>query len=265
MEQMDDYVEMNGSRAASQGEQCRVVTQVFQFKHAAERARSAKAFRECTRRIDDTTIFVCRAVKTLSGQEGTAIHSDAIGLLESISREEENVFSQVPENVKETLKRRKALLKPSKVAIKGRESRLTEVFSDRTPCRDYGAFTRFTIDPNVPLLTLDELLSSSKDLKMKQTNGHYHELFFGNRDAVVFSPPLNNKRRELEKREEEKLYWKKKMLRPAREYKVNPVKVLKVSGDFVPSCAEVDHSTEQEKLRERKTVDSENKNPILFK
>ncbi|CBH16956.1 hypothetical protein, conserved [Trypanosoma brucei gambiense DAL972] len=264
MELMEERPEMNRSVSADEnGEDPAVASGADIPAHVMRRILSARAFRENARRIDDVTSFVSRAVKTLSDKEGVSLHSDALALLENISREEDHIFSKIPDDMREALDKKKAVVTFSKRKANGKRDAGVEVSTEHSPRRDHGTIIRFIIDPNTPLPMPHNPVLGSLDPK-KQTNGHYHELFFGDRDAIVFQPPENNKRKDLEKRRKEKLYWENKMKRPAKEIKLETGKVLKVPRDFVPACAEVDHSAEQEKLQLKKSVDSE-RNLIIFR
>ncbi|RNF10057.1 putative mucin-associated surface protein (MASP) [Trypanosoma rangeli] len=206
-------------------------------------------------RITDSGAFIIRAVESLSKNDILTMDIDIEVILKDVEVEESSVFSSIPHYLEREWKemtsenartRREAVMKVDAVAISQREGK------ERV---DYSENGRIVIDPSVPLPMPFSRERYPASTQRKSVPGYYHSLFFGEGEPVVFTPPEQNKRKEIEKLKEEQEALKKKMQRTPRSEVIQPKKILKVPNDFVPSCAQVDNSLAQQELRKKNEME----------
>ncbi|KAG8339075.1 hypothetical protein ERJ75_000215400 [Trypanosoma vivax] len=247
--QVSSYVNDYGDNGFAESQE----TPHNQYENAYDTQKIAfHGVRDSVRRIEELTSTVSHAIDALYTKEGSPLSSSIEHALVNISREEQSLFSNIYTHTPKKDRKGKTLANSSSRSI----DRVNDIqVNGHTGqfCSFDNSVSRIVIDPNVPLRMPFNMQCTSEHFKKGKINGHYHDLFFGNPEAFVFSPPENNKRKELEKIQAEKLLWKKKFVRPPREQTVFALKTVKVSKDFIPSCAAVDHSAVREQLKKRPT------------
>ncbi|PWV19714.1 hypothetical protein C3747_9g131 [Trypanosoma cruzi] len=206
-------------------------------------------------RIADSGAFIIRAVDSLSKTDAHALDIDVDVVLNDIEREEEYIFSPIPHYLQSEWKR---MVSENESAINDVVTKLDTVGrlnEDGKLRADYSESARIVIDPSVPLLMPFSKERYHASPQRKTAPSCYHSLFFGEGEPVVFVPPENNKRKDIEKLNKEREYWKKKFQRAPRSDVVEQKKTIKVPNDFVPSCAQVDHSLVQQELQKRNEIE----------
>ncbi|KEG14204.1 putative mucin-associated surface protein (MASP) [Trypanosoma grayi] len=207
-------------------------------------------------RICNSSAFVARAVESLCKQEVLSKGVDMIEVLNDVEREEETMFSPVPEYLQREWTQLKSGNNELRKVIESRVDTVATFQNEREGRISYSAESRIVIDPAVPLtMPYSKERHNVSHPEWKEMHSRYHGLFFDQGEPVVFTPPAENKRKQVQKLREEEAYWKKKFQRPERQSEDPPKKLKTVPSDFVPSCAIVDHSSAREKLLLKKQLE----------
>lgn len=165
--------------------------------------------------------------------------------LELLQQEENLIFSDIPSFVEVEM----VLDKEKNASFNaGVPSRVDA--PRNAALRDYSDPHKAYVSCGTPLLATfnySKFLAENPDWEQK--GGTYHDLFFGDGSGYVFKAPDDNKRAQLEAQKALKESAPKQEPSPALTF---DKPTLKVGRDFVPSCASVDHSAAQQRLREKK-------------
>lgn len=208
-----------------------------------------KAYSDEIGRINDCYISVCRALFSMSAK-GDGYQANMNAHFEDVQRGEESTFSPIPDHIAQILDNEKAQrLARSQAARPHPECCHRDVHEVHTTFADD---CRAFVDPEIPLLLPFDYGFHKADTRNTRVSV-YHDLFYGDGTQCQFITPENNKRKHLEVRQNQLIPKR----RPPPCYDApqfrKPRKPLKVSSDFVPSCASVDHSEAQRHLREQKS------------
>ncbi|RNE97764.1 putative mucin-associated surface protein (MASP) [Trypanosoma conorhini] len=210
-------------------------------------------------RIADSSAFIIRAIESLSKSDVHTMDIDVEMVLNDIEREEDFIFSPIPQYLQLEWKRMASENARARSEAVMKVDALAKLHREGKVRADYSENGRIVIDPSVPLPMPFSRERYQLSPQRKSVPGSYHSLFFGEGEPVVFTPPENNKRKEIEKLNEERENWKKKMQRAPRIEDIQPKKTLKVPNDFVPSCAHVDNSLAQQELQKRNEIEKSKK------
>ncbi|CAD2217204.1 hypothetical protein AGDE_01603 [Angomonas deanei] len=199
-----------------------------------------------THRIEESKMILMRGLSSLHEQRDEEIRVNLLDICADLAAEEEMLFSPAPEFVSKIQAKQQAdALKQRRKSKGPSEYRPSGVASS-----DYSQERRAFVDPRVPLkLPYSAKRYKSEHPERSQARGTYHELFYGDPNAVEFKAPADNKRKLIEDKKRE---HPPPVSRDKPVYEAKPIKAKKVSPDFVPSCANVDNSEAKKKLKERK-------------
>lgn len=163
-------------------------------------------------------------------------------LLERYQDDENQIFSEIPDYIQNKIDERKEHSSKFNRSI---QPRIKNSISSDIELHDFSNYSR-------PLFSTDDPLPLPFDIKRNLSRkvvgqSRYHDLFFGDGSKCVFLPPPD-KRALIEDRKTMKKVQNTEQTQPELVKK----KTLIVDSNFVPSCAQVDHSAIQEKARAKK-------------
>ncbi|ORC91799.1 putative mucin-associated surface protein (MASP) [Trypanosoma theileri] len=213
-------------------------------------------FRGELERISNSTTSVSRILESLCQYNVLFSDEPVMELINDIEMEEEFVFSQVPEYLKNEWKRINPTKKETEKLVESKVDTVATYNSEQRRRADYGASSRLVVDPSIPLIMpFSKERHNMTNPEYKSVQGNYHSLFFGEGEPVVFTPPQDNKRKEIERQSEERTYWKSKFKRPEKNNDVQPKKPKVVPRDFVPSCAYVENLPAHKRPSQERVVE----------
>lgn len=203
--------------------------------------------REEVARIDECCRVMFRGLSALVRQ-GEDVDVNVFELFEDFQREEDKLFSPIPDYVARELD-----------SEKNRNAAYNRNIQPHSECRQStsSVSSRFSderrafVDPNVPLqlpYSLERFKRAHPERAEKP--GTYHGLFSGEPDKVQFNPPENNKRKQIE---EAKKAHPAPAHGPAPKYDPPRKKPMKVGKDFVPACANVTTASAKNRKEEAAT------------
>ncbi|KAH9586518.1 hypothetical protein LSM04_007254 [Trypanosoma melophagium] len=206
-------------------------------------------------RISNSTAAISRAVESLCQYNVLFSDEGCMELLNDIEEEEGFLFSQVPDYLKHEWKHIKSTKREADKVVEPRVDTVAIYNSEQRRRAENGSSCRLKVDPSIPLsMPFSKERHNARNPEYKSIQGNYHSLFFEDGEPVVFTPPRDNKRKELEKLNEERTYWKSKFKRPERNYDIQPKKPKVVPRDFVPSCAHVENVPAHRRPPQEKVV-----------
>lgn len=197
-----------------------------------ENLADPRVFKMAAREVDECYMSVIRGLSAF-GQEDEEVFKNAVDICNDIISMEQNLFSEPPSYVADYIATYRAKTDAYNSSVQPRQTIPT---AEGTP-RDWEE-RRAYVDPGVPLmLPYDADRFKREHPDRAQSEGTYHDLFYGDGSKVVFEPPADNKRKQIE--EEQKRTYHPSRKAPV-SFEPQQKKPMRVSADFVPSCAEVD-------------------------
>ncbi|KPI87329.1 hypothetical protein ABL78_3612 [Leptomonas seymouri] len=198
---------------------------------AEENLTDPSVFKMAVREVDECYMSVIRGLNAFS-QDDEEVYGNAVEICNDIIAVEQNLFSEAPSYVIDYIASYRTKTDKYNSSV---QPRLTFPTAEGTP-RSWEE-RRAYVDPGVPLmLPFDVERFKKTHPELAQSEGTYHDLFYGDGSKVAFEPPADNKRKAIEEEQ-------KKAYHPAKKAPLSfePLqkKPMRVSADFVPSCAEV--------------------------
>jgi ribosomal protein L12E/L44/L45/RPP1/RPP2 len=210
---------------------------------AGEDLADPRVFKMAAREVDECYMTVIRGLSAFT-QEDEELFKNAVDICNDIISMEQNLFSEPPSYVADYIATYRAKTDAYNSTVQPRQTIPT---AEGTP-RDWEE-RRAYVDPGVPLMLPYDAERFKKDHpKRAQSEGTYHDLFYGDGSKVVFAPPADNKRKQIEEKQKNTYHPSR---RPPLSFEPQQKKPLRVSADFVPSCAEVKNP---QKVRHTKPV-----------
>ncbi|CCW70889.1 unnamed protein product [Phytomonas sp. Hart1] len=185
------------------------------------------------RRIENSSKAISRTLTTMvMCNDDEDILSRAPDLCNDIEENEKDLFSPIPDYVTQILNtERQRRLNMSKKAQPHVESHQSNY--PITP--RLSGESRAYVDPSVPLLLPYEIRHSRKfRLGKNRAIGTNHNLHHGDESQCVLTPSQDNKRIQIETKKNSKSVASNGK---TQKYEPPSRKPMKVSKDFVPSCA----------------------------
>lgn len=190
-----------------------------------------RIFKLASREVDECYMSVIRGLSAFS-QEDEEVFANAVDICNDIITMEQNLFSEPPSYVADYIATYRANTDAYNSSVQARQTIPT---AEGTP-RDWEE-RRAYVDPGVPLMLPYNAERFKKEHPERaQSEGTYHDLFYGDGSKVVFEPPADNKRKQIQ--EEQRNTYRPSKQQP-RSFDPPQKKAMRVSADFVPSCAEV--------------------------
>ncbi|KPA79485.1 hypothetical protein ABB37_05317 [Leptomonas pyrrhocoris] len=190
-----------------------------------------RVFKMAAREVDECYMSVIRGLSAFC-QDDEEVFGNAVDICNDIITMEQNLFSDIPSYIADYIATYRAKTDKYNNSVQPRET----IPTPEGPPRDWEE-RRAYVDPGVPLMLPYDAERFKKEHPERATSeGTYHDLFYGDGSKVVFEAPEDNKRKKIEE-EHQKAYH------PPRQaplsFEPQKKKPMRVSADFVPSCAEV--------------------------
>lgn len=168
--------------------------------------------------------------------------ADWEALLERYQEDENQIFSEIPDYIQKKIDKKKENASQTSRSV---QSQIKCSISSDVKLHDFSNYPR-------PFFSTDDPLCLPFDMKRNSNRnvvgqGKYHDLFFGDGSKCVFLPPPD-KRALIEDRKTIKKAQITEQTQPEPVKK----KTMIVDSNFVPSCAQVDHTAIQQKARAKK-------------
>ncbi|KAG5502803.1 hypothetical protein JKF63_04571 [Porcisia hertigi] len=207
----------------------------FPGEHACSAAdkdlSNSRVFNMAAREVDEGYMSVIRGLSTFCRADEEVCHN-AVDICKDIISLEQSLFSEVPSYIAQYISLHCAKSIAHNKTVQAQETIPT---ADGAP-RNWEV-RRAYVDPGVPLrLPYDFERFKKEHPERAKSEGTYHNLFYGDGSEVVFLAKADNKRRQIE---EEQSKHSRPSHRKLHTYEPKPKKPMRVSADFVPSCAEV--------------------------
>ncbi|KAL7701711.1 hypothetical protein N2W54_007277 [Lotmaria passim] len=207
-----------------------------------------RVFKMAMQEVDECYMSVIRGLGAFS-QEDEEVFGNAVDICNDIITMEQNLFSDEPPYVADYIATYRAKTDAYNNSVQPAQ---TIPIAEDTP-RDWEE-RRAYVDPSVPLmLPFDAERFKKKHPAHAQSEGTYHDLFYGDGSKVVFEPPADNKRKQIEE-EQKNVYRPPK--KPPQNFDPPLKKPMRVSADFVPSCADPKYPRNANHAKSTKKTDS---------
>lgn len=200
------------------------------------------------REVDQHTAAVQSVLRSFNSGFSNSKPIDYRGALEALQREENMIFTDIPSYVQIEIETDKEKNNRYNATIPSRT-----VAPRNPPIRDYSVPHKAYVSPQVPLtppFNYQRFIEENPEWQSKA--GTYHDLFYGDGSNCTFSPPEDNRRLQIEQERAVKNASPPQQDPPS--YEPPPRRQLKVDSNFVPACAQIDHSAAQQELREKKAL-----------
>ncbi|GET89163.1 hypothetical protein, conserved [Leishmania tarentolae] len=189
-------------------------------------------FKMCVREVDENYMSVVRGLGAFS-REDEEVCRNAVDICKDIIAMEQSLFSEAPSYITNYIATQRTETDAWNKAVQSRWTIPTPEGPPRT-----WEEQRAYVDPGVPLMLPYNAERFRKEHPERvRPEGTYYDLFYGDGTQVIFSPPPDNKRKQIE--EERKKHPQLPYHGPY-VFKPQQKRTMRVSPDFVPSCAEVD-------------------------
>lgn len=183
-------------------------------------------------RVDGSASAICGALTGMITIDDEELRANLADVVADIQAEEDHMFSPMPDYIAKIVDADAERRRVRNQGVQPHDD-IGKV-DGPSPAGNYDQEHRAFVDPSVPLTLPYSLERQQRENpNPNSATGVYHDLFYGDGTQCVFSPPEDSTRFQIEDRQRAS----KTLQRPPVSYEPPPRQSLKVSKDFVPSCA----------------------------